>query len=148
MDQVRDDLDVVMNYTNASDHVPEAEQNNRTIKERIRAAYYRLPYKAIPCMMIHYLAMVCTMKLNFVCVKGKVSQYYTSRMILNQMNLYYNKHCVIPLVHMYKLTTKQILPKPMHRGHWMQYTYVQWITYGEDMNSWTSTQGESSPNEK
>ena len=65
MDQVRDDLDVVMNYTNASDHVPEAERNNRTIKERIRAAYHRLPYKAIPCVMICYLAMVCTTKLNF-----------------------------------------------------------------------------------
>ena len=25
MDQVRDDLDVVMNYTNANNHVPEAE---------------------------------------------------------------------------------------------------------------------------
>ena len=63
--QVRDDLDVVMNYTNASDHVPEAERNNRTIKERIRAAYCRLPYKAIPRVMIRYLAMVCTTKLNF-----------------------------------------------------------------------------------
>ena len=65
MDQVRDDLDVVMNYTNASDHVPEAERNNRTIKERIRATYHRLPYKAIPRVRIRYLAMVCTTKLNF-----------------------------------------------------------------------------------
>ena len=54
MDQVQDDLDVVMNYTNASNHVPEAERNNRTIKERIRAAYHRLPYKAIPRVMIRY----------------------------------------------------------------------------------------------
>ena len=96
MDQVRDDLDVVMNYTNASDHVPEAERNNRTIKERIRATYHRLPYKAIPCVMIRYLAMVCTTKLNFFPVKGGVSQYYSPRMILNQTNLDYNKHCVIP----------------------------------------------------
>ena len=36
-------LDIVMNYTNASNHVPEAEQNNRTIKERIRATFQRLP---------------------------------------------------------------------------------------------------------
>ena len=71
MDQVRDDLDVVMNYTNASDHVPEAERNNRTIKERIRAAYHRLPYKAIPRVMIRHLAMVCTTKLNFFSRKGR-----------------------------------------------------------------------------
>jgi hypothetical protein len=47
-----------MNFTNAQDHVPEAERNNRTIKERIRAAYHRLPYKAIPRIMINYLAMI------------------------------------------------------------------------------------------
>ena len=52
MNKVSDDLDVVMNYTNASDHVPEAERNNRTIKERIRATFQRLPYKAIPRIMI------------------------------------------------------------------------------------------------
>ena len=31
MEQVQNDLDVVMNYTNANDHVPEAKHNNRTI---------------------------------------------------------------------------------------------------------------------
>ena len=29
MDQVRDDLDVVMNYTNANDHVPKAQQKQQ-----------------------------------------------------------------------------------------------------------------------
>jgi hypothetical protein len=40
MDKVKDDLGVCMNFTNALDHVPEAERNNRTIKERVRAAYH------------------------------------------------------------------------------------------------------------
>ena len=35
MAKVSDDLDVKMNFTNAQDHVPEAERNNQTIKERI-----------------------------------------------------------------------------------------------------------------
>ena len=52
MNKVSDDLDIVVNYTNASNHVPEMERNNRTIKERIRATFQRLPYKAIPCIMI------------------------------------------------------------------------------------------------
>ena len=30
INKVSDNLDVVMNYTNASNHVPEAEQNNCT----------------------------------------------------------------------------------------------------------------------
>jgi hypothetical protein len=48
MDKVKDDVGVCMNFTNALDHVPEAERNNRTIKERVRAAFNRLPYKALP----------------------------------------------------------------------------------------------------
>jgi hypothetical protein len=35
MERVNDNLDVNMNFTNAQDHVPEAERNNQTIKERI-----------------------------------------------------------------------------------------------------------------
>jgi hypothetical protein len=43
MEKVEDDLDVDMNFTNAQDHVPEAERNKRTIKERIQTAYHRPP---------------------------------------------------------------------------------------------------------
>jgi hypothetical protein len=45
MEKVKDNLGVRMNFTNALEHVPEAERNNRTIKERVRAAYHRLPYR-------------------------------------------------------------------------------------------------------
>mgnify|MGYP002176679840 FL=1 len=96
MDKVKDDLNVDMNFTNAQDHVPEAERNNRTIKERIRAAYHRLPYKAIPRIMIRYLAMNQANQLNLFPVKGGVSSYYSPRMILNQSNLDYTKHCTVP----------------------------------------------------
>ena len=96
MNKVSDDLDVVMNYTNASDHVPEAERNNRTIKERIRATFQRLPYKAIPRIMIRYLTMVSGMQLNFFPAKGGVSTYYSPRMIMDQTNLDYTKHCTTP----------------------------------------------------
>jgi hypothetical protein len=99
MDEVKDGLNIEMNFTNAQDHVPEAERNNRTIKERIRAGYHRLPYKAIPRIMIRYLAMVQTSQLNLFPVKGGVfalPAYYSPRMILNQSNLDYNKHCIVP----------------------------------------------------
>jgi hypothetical protein len=48
MDIVKDNLGVCMDFTNALDHVPEAERNNRTIKEQVWAAYHRLHYKALP----------------------------------------------------------------------------------------------------
>ena len=35
MNKVSDDLDVKMNYTTTGEHVPEAERNNHTIKERM-----------------------------------------------------------------------------------------------------------------
>ena len=47
MEKVEDDLNVTMHYAAAQAHVPEAEWNNRTIKERVRATYHRLPYKAL-----------------------------------------------------------------------------------------------------
>ena len=34
MNEVKDKLEVKMNFANAQDHVPEAEWNNRTIKEQ------------------------------------------------------------------------------------------------------------------
>ena len=96
MNKVSDDLDVVMNYTNASNHVPEVEQNDCTIKESIRATFQRLPYKAIPCIMIRYLTMVSSMQLNLFPAKGGISTYYSPQMIMDQMKLYYTKHCTTP----------------------------------------------------
>jgi hypothetical protein len=55
MEKVKDNLGVQMNFTNALDHVPEVERNNRTIKERVRAAYHGLPYKALPRQLFRYL---------------------------------------------------------------------------------------------
>jgi len=96
MEKVKDELNIHMNYANAQDHVPEAERNNRTIKERIRAAYHRLPYKAIPKIMIRYLAYECTRKLNLFPVKGGVSSYFSPRTILHHQVLDFGKHCTVP----------------------------------------------------
>ena len=95
MDAVSDELDVRMNYTNAQDHVPQAERNNRTIKERIRTAYHQLPYKAIPKLMIQYLAMEATRKLNLFPVKGSVSPYFSPQTIMTNKAIDYDKECTI-----------------------------------------------------
>jgi len=76
MDEVKDKLNINMNYANPGDHVPEAERNNRIIMGRIRAAFHRLPYKAMPKIMIRHLAMECTSKLNlFPAKEGGISDY-------------------------------------------------------------------------
>ena len=93
MDKVKDDLDVSMNYTNTDDHVPQAERNNRTLKEGIRTAYHRLPYKAIPRIMIEHLVQITAERLNMFPVKRGVSSHYSPEMILMARKLDYNKHC-------------------------------------------------------
>ena len=46
--------------------------------------------------MIRYLAMVSGMQLNFFPAKGGVSTYYSPRMIMDQTNFDYTKHCTMP----------------------------------------------------
>ena len=77
MDEVKDELDMDMNYTTTGEHESTAERNNRTIGERIRSAYHNLPYKAIPLLMLKYLAMVSTYQLNLLPAKGGASEHYS-----------------------------------------------------------------------
>ena len=96
MNEVNDNLDIEMNYTSRGEHVPEAERNNRTIGERIRGTYHNLPYKAMPRIMLRYLAMVSTNQLNLFPAKGGVSAYLSPSMILTGKNLDFEKHCQVP----------------------------------------------------
>jgi hypothetical protein len=85
-----------MNFTNALDHIPEAERNNRMIKERVRAAYRRLPYKALPRQLIWYLVTTQVSKFSLFPAKGGISPYYSPRTILGLPPLDYKKHCAVP----------------------------------------------------
>ena len=96
MDAVKDALEITMNYPPAKSKVPEAERNNQTIGERIRSTYHNLPYKAIPKVMVRYLAMICTDQLNWFPVKGGISSYYSPKVIMSHQALDYNKHCQVP----------------------------------------------------
>ena len=94
MDPVVDNMDIEMNYSAPDMHVPDIERNNRVIKERFRIAYYRLPYKKIPRIMIRYLAMVCARQLNLFPAKHGISKHYSPHMIITGRNFDYKKYCV------------------------------------------------------
>jgi hypothetical protein len=53
-----------MNYAIPQEHAPEAERNNRVIKERFRASFQRLPFNTIPKLMVKILAMESAKKLH------------------------------------------------------------------------------------
>jgi hypothetical protein len=92
-DKLLTNFDIGMNFSNPQEHVPEAERNNRVIKERVRATYHRLPYKQITKTMTIILVMDSAKKLNFFPTKNGISEYYSPQMILHQKNLDYTKHC-------------------------------------------------------
>jgi len=96
METIANEHNITMNYATAGEHVPEAERNNRTIQERIRATYHNLPYAIIPKTMIRYLAMVSTDQLNFFPAKGGISPYFSPHVILTGRALEFNKHCQYP----------------------------------------------------
>jgi hypothetical protein len=84
---------ICINYSNPQEHVPEAERNNRVIKERVRACYHRLSYVHLPRTLTKYMVIECTKKLNYFPVQNGVSKYYSPRMILHQQNINFDKHC-------------------------------------------------------
>jgi hypothetical protein len=95
MNKVNNKLNIKMNYTSKGEHVPEAEHNNRTIGEHIRATYHNLPYKAIPKIMMKYLSMVSTHQLNLFPAKGGVFAYLSPHVLLTGRNLDFEKHCQV-----------------------------------------------------
>ena len=96
MTKVEDDLNVTMNYTATDDHVPEAEHNNRTIQERIRAHYHRLPYRRVPKLLLRHISMRSTHQLNLFPAKNGVSDHFSPHLIMGGRPLDYEKDCQVP----------------------------------------------------
>ena len=114
MAELKDVYTVTINFSNPQKHVPEAERNNRVIKEQFRASFHRLPYNKLPKTMIKILVMECAKKLNFIPPKGGISPYYSPRMILHQQNLDYAKHCSVAFGSYVQAHTE---PEPKNTQH-------------------------------
>lgn len=81
-------------FVSAQEHVPEAERNNRTLKERIRAAYALSPLKTPPKAVIQYMVTEAAKKLNYFPPQGGISDYFSPREILHHRKLDYRKQCI------------------------------------------------------
>jgi hypothetical protein len=134
LDKVSDGWGITMNYATANEHVPQAERNNRTIQERIRATYHNLPFAMIPKVMIRYLTITSTEKLNYFPAKGGISPYYSPHVILTGRAIDYSKHCQIPFG-AYVQANNESYPTNTNAPRAMTVsTYVLFPTYREDMN--------------
>ena len=49
----------------------------------------------MPRVMIRYLSMECTFKLNMFPAKGGISPYYSPQVLLNQQTLDYKNKCQV-----------------------------------------------------
>jgi hypothetical protein len=134
MERVSEEFNVEMNYATAGEHVPEAERNNRTIQERIRATYHNLPYAMIPKTMLKYLAMISTAQLNYFPAKGGISPYFSPHTIMTKIRLITLSTARSLSGPMFRQTMNLILPTPVPRVPLTAFTCVLFQTFREDTN--------------
>ena len=125
-----------MNYTNAGDHVPEAERNNRALQERVQTTYHRLPYRAIPKTMLKHLTMQSAEQLNYFPAKGGISAYYSPYAILKRRAIDYDRHLRYGFGS-YVQAFNENNPTNMN-ALWTVSIYVQIRIVKEGTCSWTS----------
>ncbi|MGL4350647.1 MAG: hypothetical protein ACRCT2_08825, partial [Plesiomonas shigelloides] len=94
MDMIYDQLSIHMNYTTTGDHVPEAERNNRTLKERIRAAFHNLPFRSLPRIVLKHLILGCCHQLNIFPAKTGISAYFSPYALVLGRNLPYKQYSI------------------------------------------------------
>ena len=69
---------IMVNQTSKNDHVPEVERAGRTLKERVRAVWNRLPYKLTETMVIqltYYAYMMLNMFPKSNSIAGVAEKY-------------------------------------------------------------------------
>ncbi|MGA0888342.1 MAG: Ty1/Copia family ribonuclease HI [bacterium] len=92
IDTIVDDLEgVTLNLANPDDHVPEAERNNQTLKERTRVGFHRLPYKMLPKLLIQALVCRSAATLNYYTPTSKLgaSREFSPHKLVQQTHLHH-----------------------------------------------------------
>ena len=87
-----EDMNINVQFSNPEDHVGEAERNNRTIKERCRIIYHKLPYDQLPKSLLIQLVYTVVAQLNYMPAQHGVSSHLSPRTIIHQENISYKTH--------------------------------------------------------
>ena len=96
-EDVKDELNVHMNYTSAGEHEPTAERNNQHLKAGIRTLAHRMPFKCIPKVITTRLGERVAETTNYYPAKGGISKYYSPHMILLKRPVDFGRECVAEL---------------------------------------------------
>ena len=92
--EMQDEMNVTVEPTPPGGHEPNSERNNRTIKERMRVAFARMPFSAIPRIMTEQLGETVTEKLNYFPAKEGISTHYSPEQIVEHRNVNFKRDCV------------------------------------------------------
>ena len=71
--EVKDNMDIDMQYSAPQACIPKDERNNRTFKERIQSMFHQLLYKTLPKIMMQFVVTESAKKLNYFSNKHRVS---------------------------------------------------------------------------
>ncbi|CAJ1929247.1 unnamed protein product [Cylindrotheca closterium] len=96
-DDMLDNMGVIIDPTAAGDHEPIAEQNNRTLKERVRVALPRLPYKVVPKVITECLGRQAAKLLNVFPEKDSISSHFSPQQLIDNVNINYKSDMVAEL---------------------------------------------------
>ncbi|CAJ1954075.1 unnamed protein product [Cylindrotheca closterium] len=96
-DDMLDDMGVTIDPTAAGDHEPTAEQNNRTLKERVRVALAQLPYKVVTKVITECLGRRAAELLNFFPQKDSISSHFSPQQLIDNVNINYRSDMVAEL---------------------------------------------------
>ena len=93
---LRDDLaalNIELNTAGAAEHVPEIERYIRTVKERTRATYNTLPFKAMPARLLIEMVCAAVFWLNVFPPADGVSTTASPRALVTGLQLDFRRHC-------------------------------------------------------
>ena len=80
-----------VNLCNPDEHVGDIERSNRTLQDRVRVSYHRLPFRVIPRAMIRHSCMRETRSQNFFVKKKGISRYFCPNHIINRKTICFDK---------------------------------------------------------
>ena len=109
---IEDKYDLEFNYANPREHVPDIKRGNRTLEERFRVQFYRLPFKALPRVMIRYLPLRITKNRSLFPKKEGISKYFSPHVLLKRQQVDYNKEFQFhtKITHRHRLIWIQRIP--------------------------------------
>jgi Reverse transcriptase (RNA-dependent DNA polymerase) len=86
----------MLNICGADEHVPDIERAIRTIKDRVRSAHSRLPFRYLPKMVVVRLVSNAVLWINALPNPNGVSEIHSPRFLLVGRDLTYDKHVRLP----------------------------------------------------